>query len=128
MTRGKAFTPLARLAPNSIGIVDPQRNALVGEIRFTTRPAAVAVGDGVTNRLERDSAERSAGTNTAPSRERQERGYAARRRGPAGSSTGSANWRRARATRWRERRLSDSGCPAMMISSAWKVRSASAMA
>jgi DNA-binding SARP family transcriptional activator/DNA-binding beta-propeller fold protein YncE len=43
---GSSFKPLARLAPNSIGIVDPGRNALVGEIRLPTRPAAVTVDDG----------------------------------------------------------------------------------
>jgi len=46
LTRGGTFEPLSRVAPNSIAIVDPDRNALVDEIRFDTRPAAVAVANG----------------------------------------------------------------------------------
>jgi DNA-binding SARP family transcriptional activator/DNA-binding beta-propeller fold protein YncE len=46
LTRGSAFTPLTKLAPNSIGIIDPAKNALAGQIRLATRPAAIAVGGG----------------------------------------------------------------------------------
>jgi DNA-binding SARP family transcriptional activator len=46
LTRGAPTRPLARLDPNSIGIIDPSKDALVGEISLETRPAAIAVGDG----------------------------------------------------------------------------------
>jgi DNA-binding SARP family transcriptional activator/DNA-binding beta-propeller fold protein YncE len=46
LTRGASGKPLARLDPNSIGVIDPSKNALVGEIRLATRPAAIAVGNG----------------------------------------------------------------------------------
>jgi DNA-binding SARP family transcriptional activator/DNA-binding beta-propeller fold protein YncE len=46
LTRAGAFTPLTRLAPNSIGIIDPTKNALSGQIRLATRPAAITVADG----------------------------------------------------------------------------------
>ncbi len=46
LTRGSPSPVLARLAPDSIGIVDPQRNALVDAIPLHTRPAAVLVADG----------------------------------------------------------------------------------
>jgi DNA-binding SARP family transcriptional activator/streptogramin lyase len=45
---GRGGNPIAltALTPNSVGVVDPARNALVAEIRLRTRPAAVAYGDG----------------------------------------------------------------------------------
>jgi DNA-binding SARP family transcriptional activator len=46
LTRDTPVKPLARLATNSIGVVDPEGDALIGEISFATRPAAIAVVDG----------------------------------------------------------------------------------
>jgi DNA-binding SARP family transcriptional activator/streptogramin lyase len=45
--RGSPASAVAsRVVPNSIGIVDPARNALVGDIRLQTRPSAVVTGAG----------------------------------------------------------------------------------
>jgi streptogramin lyase len=46
VTRGSSSAALAAISHDSIGIVDPQRNALIGEIRLQTRPAAIAFGAG----------------------------------------------------------------------------------
>lgn len=46
LTRGTSPAVLSAISPDSIAIVDPGRNALVGEIRLHTRPAAIAFGAG----------------------------------------------------------------------------------
>jgi hypothetical protein len=46
LTRGSGVHPLTRIAPNAIGVLDPSRDALVGQIRLATRPAALAVSEG----------------------------------------------------------------------------------
>jgi DNA-binding SARP family transcriptional activator len=46
LPRGGGFAPLAAISPDSIGIVDPDRNALVAAIPLHTRPAAIAFGAG----------------------------------------------------------------------------------
>lgn len=46
VTRDTGPAPLTAISPDSIGIVDPGRNALMDEIRLHTRPAAIAFGAG----------------------------------------------------------------------------------
>jgi DNA-binding SARP family transcriptional activator/DNA-binding beta-propeller fold protein YncE len=46
LTRENGPDVLSAISPDSIGIVDPERNALVGQIALHTRPAAIAFGAG----------------------------------------------------------------------------------
>jgi DNA-binding SARP family transcriptional activator/DNA-binding beta-propeller fold protein YncE len=46
LPRGTDSAPLSAISPDSVGVVDPGRNALVAEIRLHTRPAAIAFGAG----------------------------------------------------------------------------------
>jgi DNA-binding SARP family transcriptional activator len=46
LSRGSAPTALAAISADSIGIVDPEADALVAEIPLHTRPAAIAFGAG----------------------------------------------------------------------------------
>jgi len=46
LTRSTAPTVLAAIEPDSIGVVDPTKNALVADIPLHTKPAAIAYGAG----------------------------------------------------------------------------------
>jgi DNA-binding SARP family transcriptional activator len=46
LTRDTGPAALSTIAPDSIGIIDPGRNALVDELPLHTRPAAIAFGSG----------------------------------------------------------------------------------
>ena len=45
-TRGSGGPTLTKVDANSVGIIDPKRNALVGQVRVGNEPDRVSVGDG----------------------------------------------------------------------------------
>jgi YVTN family beta-propeller protein len=45
-TRGSGGPTLSKIDPNSVGIIDPQRNAVVDEVRVGNQPAHVTIGKG----------------------------------------------------------------------------------
>lgn len=46
LSRGHAAKPLTAVAPNSVGVIDPRTNKLVGEVPVGDQPSGIATGGG----------------------------------------------------------------------------------